>query len=178
MPKSTLDAYLDEIALSLKFAEENIKAAETEIREAHERGSRIWVLGNGGSLAVAQHFAQDLLKVHRISAQCLNDPSVITAFTNDDGFANCFYKPLVTLSQNEDVVVAFSCSGKSKNYKGVFDPMDDLLPRIKRIAIVGTGGGFMKDSADVSIHVKSDNYIVCEAAFGIVADLINKGLGT
>lgn len=178
MPKSTLDSYLDEVGLSLKFAEADIESAKIEIKEAHERGSRVWTLGNGGSLAVAQHFAQDLLKVHRIRAQCLNDPSVITAFTNDDGFGSCFYKPLLRLSQNEDVVIAFSCSGKSKNYKGIFDPMDDLLPRIKRIAIVGTDGGFMKDSADVSVHVKSDDYIVCEAAFGIVADLINKGLET
>ena len=132
---------------------------------------RVWTAGNGGSLAVAQHFAQDLIKSCGINAQCLSDPSIITAYGNDEGFHRCLDGPLDHLRRADDVIVIFSCSGKSLNLR-------DLASRFKQkmIAIVGTDGGFLKDYAGAYIHSKSHDYDVCETAFCVAADLIIKKL--
>jgi D-sedoheptulose 7-phosphate isomerase len=171
MSKPGLEIYVATVLSALQEEEDSIQEAVNAVRVAKETNGRIWVLGNGGSLAIAQHFAQDILKTHGVRAQCLNDPSVLTAYANDNGFSEAFFGPLSKLIQPEDLIIAFSCSGKSSNYSLIFNHMTN-----KKIAIVGTAGGFMKDTADVCVHVKSKDYKVCEAAFGIVADLINIGL--
>lgn len=172
MPKSTFEKYLNSISDALKGQEAAIQAALHEVVQTQMIGARMWVLGNGGSLAIAQHFAQDMLKVHGIKAQCMNDGSVITAFTNDHGFEWSMYDPLKVLIDPDDLIFAFSCSGKSRNYEQVFDKFKN-----RKVAVVGTDGGFMKQKATVCVHAKSNDYIVCEAAFGVVSDLINKRLG-
>ena len=132
---------------------------------------RVWTAGNGGSLAVAQHFAQDLIKSCGIDAQCLSDPSIITAYGNDEGFHRCFDGPMDKLRRADDVIVIFSCSGKSMNLIG-------LASRFKQkmIAVVGTDGGLLKDYAGACIHSKSQDYDVCETAFCVAADLIIRKL--
>ena len=171
MPKPALDDYVTDILVAISGQEENIQQAVLEVKRIKESDARIWVLGNGGSLATAQHFAQDLLKMRGVRAQCLNDPSVITAYTNDEGFENSFFLPLARLSDPYDLIFVFSCSGKSPNYSLIFGQITNRI-----IAVVGTDGGIMKDKADITIHIKSVDYRICEAAFGIVADLINIGL--
>lgn len=170
MPKPGLEQYVDSVLLSLLDSKEGIALATGEVFKARLDGARVWTLGNGGSLAIAQHFAQDILKMHGVRAQCLNDASVITAYSNDEGFENSFYGALAKLIDPRDLIFVFSCSGKSPNYKKIFE-----FPN-KKVAVVGTDGGFMKEMADVCIHVQHDDYRVCESAFGIVADLINIGL--
>lgn len=144
-----------------------IEKAAAIIEVAKAGRGRVWTAGNGGSLSIAQHFAQDLIKSCGISAQCLSDPSVITAYGNDEGFQNCFNGPIDILRRTDDVIVIFSCSGKSINHFG-------LASRFKQkmIAVVGTDGGILKDHAGACIHSKSREYDVCESAFSIVADMI------
>ena len=148
-----------------------IDKAATMIENAKVGRGRVWTAGNGGSLAVAQHFAQDLIKTCAVDSQCLSDPSVITAYGNDEGFDRCFDGPLDHLRRIDDVIVIFSCSGKSRNLQG-------LAARFKHkmIAIVGTDGGLLKDIAGACIHSKSHDYDVCETAFSVAADLIIRKL--
>lgn len=171
MPKLSIKDYLKNVRSSLKGQEDNIQKALEEVRLVKDTKARMWVLGNGGSLAIAQHFAQDILKCHAIRSQCMNDGSVMTAFTNDNGFEWSLYDPLKVLIGPEDLIFAFSCSGSSKNYEYVFEHLKN-----RKVAVVGTDGGFMKEKANVCVHANNDDYIICEAAFGIVADLINIGL--
>lgn len=153
----------------------DIGRATELMRAAHRTGGRIWVLGNGGSLAIAQHFAQDLLKCHGLRAQCLNDPSVLTAYSNDEGFTRSFFLPLKVLSSPADVIVVFSCSGKSRNYNHIF--FEGSAQRPKTVAVIGTDGGHFKAKADVAVHVRHMDYKVCETAFNVVADIINHHIG-
>lgn len=131
----------------------------------------IWILGNGGSLAVAQHFAQDLVKAHGIRAQCLNDPSIITAYANDERFDYAYFYPLMTLRHEGDATLIFSVSGRSRNYIEFVSQESSPL-----LAVVGKDGGFLKENADLSIHVKTEDYALCETAFSMVCDLISCGL--
>ena len=131
----------------------------------------VWVLGNGGSLAIAQHFAQDLLKMCEVKALAMNDPSVITAYTNDHSFEWAYYNPLNTLKNENDIVIIFSCSGRSRNYTEFVTEKKGKL-----LSVVGTTGGFLKEKSDLCIHVDSEDYQVCETAFCIICDLIVRSL--
>ena len=70
---------LEKIDLARRVAEKLIDA------------ERIYVIGNGGSSAMASHFAQDLRKVHRKSAHCVSDNVPhLTAVANDKDFEYIF----------------------------------------------------------------------------------------
>jgi len=165
------DIYLGNLAEATKGIDLEVMELEEAIFELHKAGKRLWILGNGGSLAVAQHFAQDLVKARGVRAQCLNDPSVITAYSNDQRFDYCFYAPLRVLMAAGDGVLVFSCSGKSRNFIEFIS--QETVPLF---AVVGTDGGFLKEKAKVCVHVESQDYALCETAFSMVADLINYGL--
>lgn len=144
-----------------------IKAAASVITTVRDSGGMVWAVGNGGSAAIAQHFAQDLLKACGIRAQALNDVSVITAYSNDVAFSKCYEAPLKALwRQGLDAIFIFSCSGKSRNVESlahIFSPC---------VAIVGTDGGTLAKDSDIHIHVRSEEYDVCETAFSVVSDLL------
>ena len=163
--------YVGSLSKLLDGADDAVFLISKVLKAAKNDRRSVWILGNGGSLAVAQHFAQDLLKMAEIKAQCLNDPSVITAYSNDHAFDYCYYAPLRVLRGDHDPVIIFSCSGKSRNYiefvSGGVHPL---------IAVVGTDGGFLKDSADIVLHIFSNDYQLCETAFSILCDLVLKEL--
>lgn len=174
MPEIFLDRYLAEISAAMRGLDSDIEHAFNHLRIAKANGRRVLVLGNGGSLAIAQHFAQDLLKLCRVRAWTINCPSMITAHANDDGFEMSYYNPAMKLLDEHDPIIMFSCSGKSRNYIEFFSDFGKVRNPV--ISIVGTDGGFMKTKSQVSIHVKSNDYQVCETAFCVIADVMVKGL--
>ena len=171
MPQPRRDDYLVELAEATEGIDPGVESMVEAIASLKRSGNRLWILGNGGSLALAQHFAQDLLKAHGIRAQCLNDPSVITAYANDHSFDYCFFAPLRELADKGDGVLIFSVSGKSRNYVEFasqgFHPL---------LAVVGSDGGFLLEKSDHAVHIRSGDYALCETAFSMVADLISAGL--
>jgi len=88
---------------------------------AERDGNRIYVMGNGGSATTASHIAGDLNKTCRLKAQALTDSNyLITGLANDEGYEEIFSKQLERLVQKNDVIIAISGSGNSKNIlKGV-----------------------------------------------------------
>lgn len=171
--KSKIDHHLSNILKALKHKgnDVSIRRAEAQIRITYSMGGTVWVVGNGGSLAIAQHFAQDLLKTCKVRAQTLNDGSVITAYANDIAFSKCHEEPLsVLFKPGRDCLVIFSCSGSSRNVADLpykFNPV---------IAIIGTDGGSLIKDSDICIHVNSHDYDVCETGFSIVADILIQNL--
>lgn len=166
-----LDAHIARISESLSGSMPDIEKAAEIIKTAKKSRGRVWTAGNGGSLTIAQHFAQDLIKSCGVDAQCLSDPSIITAYGNDEGFHRCFDGPLDILRRDNDAIVVFSCSGKSTNLLGLA-----VRFRHKMIAVTGTDGGMLKDYAGACIHSKSRDYDVCETAFSVAADLVIRKL--
>ena len=83
---------------------------------ALKRAKKIWIIGDGGSAALADHFACDLLKNCRLPAISLcSNAAVLTAIANDYSFAEVFLMQLKILFNKGDLLVIFSTSGDSKN---------------------------------------------------------------
>jgi D-sedoheptulose 7-phosphate isomerase len=120
------------------------------IVERIRAGGRLYVLGNGGSAADAQHIAAELVGRFKLDREGLpataltTDTSALTAITNDYGQDSMFSRQVDALVRQEDVVWALSVSGTSSN---VIQAMESA----KRIG--ATLIGFTGRRGDVLAHL-------------------------
>ena len=132
------------------------------IAEVRDRGSRIYIIGNGGSAATASHFASDLCKGAinaarpRIKAFALVENTALnTAWANDTAYENIFAEQIANHVVEGDLVIAISCSGNSPNIlRGV------TAARGKgamTIAFTAFDGGKVKDLVDITLIISGDN---------------------
>ncbi len=142
-------------------------------------GKRIFIAGNGGSCAIAEHISTDLNKRCSVKAYTLSNNSLQTALTNDYGQENTFVEWLKMNHFNKgDYLVAISSSGKSKNILNALEHAHDCLG--STLSIFGMDGEnpfpekfFEHDY----IHIDNYNYGVIELTseiilHGIVEDLV------
>lgn len=80
-----------------------------------EYKNSIYIIGNGGSAAVASHAQIDFLNVAKLKAQVLHESSTITCMANDYGYENAFARILETMLSKNDLLIAISSSGQSQN---------------------------------------------------------------
>lgn len=83
--------------------------------KTHRAGKKIIFIGNGGSSAMASHCAVDFTKNAKVRCINFNEADLITCFANDFGYERVFEKALEFYSDQGDVVVCISSSGKSRN---------------------------------------------------------------
>ena len=86
-----------------------------ELIEKIKKARFIWICGNGGSAATAEHFATDLVKKGYKAIALSSNTSVITMIANDYGYDEIFAKQLHCFGQERDLLITISCSGASKN---------------------------------------------------------------
>lgn len=98
--------------------EENIvglnKAVEI-IAATKDTKATIYLVGNGGSSAIAEHMAVDFTKNAGLKAQAISGTPMLTTFSNDYGYEYVFSKILERFANKGDVLFAISSSGQSKN---------------------------------------------------------------
>ena len=100
---------------------ETIAEAAEVITKALRQNGTVYVCGNGGSAADAQHIAGELVgRFERerkgLAAIALTtDTSVITAISNDYGYENAYRRQVDALVRKGDVLWAISTSGRSAN---------------------------------------------------------------
>lgn len=92
------------------------------LAETAEGRGRVFIVGNGGSAALASHFQNDLVKgaavqgKPAIRAACLMDNvPLLTAWANDDAWETALVRELEALADAGDVLVVISTSGRSPN---------------------------------------------------------------
>lgn len=128
----------------------------------------VYVVGNGGSLSLANHFAQDLCKQCGISAIALTDASIISAYANDENFNDIFVRQLECHMADGDCLVAFSSSGNSEDVYRACKKAMEYHAGTRVISFTGFSGGVIKTASDISIHVPSDNYGIVETAHSLI----------
>lgn len=85
------------------------------IRKKKKNGKTVFVCGNGGSAATAEHFANDLFSKD-VRAFCLNsNTAIVTMIANDFGYPFVFSKQLNLYADKGDLLITISCSGISPN---------------------------------------------------------------
>ena len=98
-----------------------VKAVGAVIIAAFERGGTLYTFGNGGSAADAQHFTGEVIGHYRRDRRPLpavtlsTDATVSTCIANDYAFEDIFSRQVQALARPNDVVAAFTTSGRSQN---------------------------------------------------------------
>ena len=125
-------------------------------------GGKILLCGNGGSAADAQHLAAEFLirlrpKINRQPIPAISlctDTSMLTACGNDYKFEDVFLRPFKALSKKNDILIAISTSGNSKNIKVLNQAKKE---KIVSIGLLGNKGGKAKNLCNYKIIVDSKN---------------------
>ena len=121
-----------------------------------KNGGTIFICGNGGSFAHAQHLTTELVvryKLNRIAIKsiCLgSNQANLTAIGNDLSFDQIFSRELSSLYNSNDIVLILSTSGKSPNVIEVAKYVREMGGNA--LALLGKDGGELKDI--------TDNYII------------------
>ena len=82
---------------------------------ARKNKKKIIIFGNGGSASIASHFSVDLTKNAKIRCVNCNEADLITCFSNDYGYEHWIEMAINYFGDKNDVLIAISSSGKSKN---------------------------------------------------------------
>jgi D-sedoheptulose 7-phosphate isomerase len=137
------------------------------ILRAYHSGSTIYLFGNGGSAALASHFACDLGKGtvnghgKRFHVLALTDNvPLMTAWANDSKYDDIFAEQLSNFVRRDDIAFAISGSGNSANVLRALEVAKEA--GAVTVGLTGFHGGKMKDLCDVCMIVPSDNMQIIE----------------
>ena len=137
-----------------------ISISET-IKKVNENDGTIFIVGNGGSAAVASHASVDFTKAAKIRATTFNESSLLTCFSNDYGYENWVEKALGFYAKKNDMLILISSSGQSKNILNAARKAKEMkLPLV-------TFSGFssenrLKELGDVNLWIDSSKYNIVE----------------
>lgn len=85
------------------------------LAQAIRKARRVFICGNGGSAANAQHLANDLTGCGIDAEALCADSAVLSMIANDFGWEEVFAVPLRTKAEEGDLLIALSGSGRSEN---------------------------------------------------------------
>ena len=143
--------------------QKKIEKLSDQIAKKILNGGKILTCGNGGSSCDAQHLVAELIvrltpKNNRRSIPALflgMDMATLTACGNDLGYNEIFSRSLEGLGKQNDILICYSTSGKSKNIIKVLNKAKQL--KIYSISFLGKGGGPAKKLSSEHIIVPSNN---------------------
>jgi phosphoheptose isomerase len=160
--------YADVLAKALVSIDwRQLDRAIAEIECARLRRARLWVAGNGGSAAIADHLLCDWVKGTIAPSQLpihvhslVSSTALLTACGNDFGYDVCFSRQIEMQAQLSDVLICISSSGNSANILAALRQAGAM--GLKTIAFTGFSGGEAAKLADISLHIPAHNYGVVE----------------
>jgi len=161
--------------------EPGLTAALQILARMRAKNGCVYVIGNGGSAAVASHAVIDLINVAKLRAFTLHEPSVLTCIVNDYGYENAYSRLLAHMAQPGDVLIAISSSGRSMNIRNAAAQV------VNNGGSVITLSGFLDDNplrsmGDVNIWLDASDYGLVEIGHQFVlhnmSDRFGAGYGS
>lgn len=162
--KSTIDRLLHNLEASIRAKQEfmertaaleTFSAAVAATVSAYQAGRRIYIAGNGGSAADAQHLAAEFVsKLARdrapLAAEALTtDSSILTAIGNDYGYEKVFSRQLAGKAVAGDIFLGITTSGRSPNILLALEQCRAM--GVPSIVFTGRDGGPALTLADYAI---------------------------
>jgi D-sedoheptulose 7-phosphate isomerase len=141
-----------------------IAAAAERMVQSLRADGKILACGNGGSAADSQHFSAELLNRFEMERPGLaaialtTDTSTLTSIGNDFDFEQIFSKQVRALGHKNDVLLAITTSGNSKNVLAAVAAAHEN--GISVVALTGRNGGKMTEilrPSDIHICVPAQN---------------------
>ena len=164
------DDYVERLARAAgSIDREQLAAAANRLEDTFQRGAWLYVCGNGGSAAIANHLLCDYAKCIQTDTEIRPrvislsaNLEMITAIANDIEYDDCFAYQLATTGRPGDVLMTISASGDSENIVRTVKWAAEN--GMHTIALTGFNGGRSAELAEINLHVAGDNYGVIEDA--------------
>ncbi|MCL5674360.1 MAG: SIS domain-containing protein [Candidatus Omnitrophica bacterium] len=144
--------------LEKNFHDKIYKTASIILDTIQKRG-KILLCGNGGSAADCQHFAGEMLGRFLKERQPVpfisltTNTSILTSLANDYSFDSVFSRQVEGIGNRQDVLLAFSTSGTSKNIISAIYAAKNK--KMKIIGFTGKTPNQMEEISDVCLGVDS-----------------------
>ena len=146
-----------------------------------EKNNKVLVCGNGGSAALANHFACDHQKILNETkilkpfiVSLASNTALMTAISNDNNFDDIYKDQINQIGKKNDVLITISSSGNSENIVRAI--LSAKKKSMKTISLTGFNGGRSKKIADINLHIDSKNYGIIESLHHTVMNLISQYL--
>ena len=149
----------DQAAAALRRVDQEYLQAVTAgaelLVDALGSGRRVFVFGNGGSAADAQHIAAELVGRFAQERPALpavalaTNSALLTAWSNDRGYDDAFARELSALAASGDVAWAISTSGNSPSVVRALTVARES--GLRTLGLTGAAGGEMRRLCDVLI---------------------------
>jgi len=148
---------------------------------AHDKDTRVWVMGNGGSALAAQHCETDWSKsVWEATGKALhvralvNNIGNVTAYGNDLGYDDVFANQLAALGAPGEIALLISGSGNSPNILRAAEKAKTL--GMTTISMSGFGGGKVAALVDTPIVISVQDMQIIEDLHVVFCHLVMKHL--
>jgi len=151
----------------------SFNAVVRTVVRAYKNGGRIYIAGNGGSAADAQHLAAEFVsKLAKdrapLAAEALTvDSSILTAIGNDYGYEQLFARQIAGKMRAEDVFLGITTSGHSRNILVALEQCRDM--ELHSIVFTGRDGGEAVRLANQSIIVPGSSTSVIQELHIVLA---------
>jgi len=159
-----------------KDVHDNISVSVDKITAALKKGNRIWLCGNGGSAADAQHLAAEFtgrFYLNRVSlpAEALHcNTSYLTAVANDYSYDVVYSRLVEGVCNTGDVLIGLSTSGNSANIINAFEAA--RKKQIFTIGFTGSSGGKLKPLSDILFNIPTDDTPRIQEAHILIGHII------
>lgn len=168
-PISDFHTYFEnssQVMAGLPYAQ--IEEVAAHLERAYHDERTVFLFGNGGSAALASHFACDLAKgtaqqkvPKRFRVLSLTDnTSLVTAWANDTSYDLVFAEQLRNFIRSGDIAFAISGSGSSPNVLRALEVARE--EGAINIGLTGFKGGKMRELCDLCVIIPSDNMQIIE----------------
>jgi len=156
-----LKNYINEFSLLVEKSIKNIEQLEQvkdALVSASKKGNKSIIVGNGGSAAIASHFAVDLTKNAKIRCINFNESDLITCFANDYGYEHWVKKAVEFYGDEGDVFIGISSSGSSENIlNGCRAAFEKKFSKV--ITLSGMNSeNLLRELGDINLWVNSKAY--------------------
>ncbi len=147
----------------------------TRLEAVRAMKGKVILIGNGGSAALVAHMHNDLMKCDGIRAMLCTDVSLLTAYTNDDGYDTAYAQQIRTWGDAGDVLIAVSSSGRSENI------LNGVAAARARSMQVITLSGFdaenpLRRLGDINFYLASHQYGYVEMGHGVICHYLTDSL--
>lgn len=138
---------------------ERLEQAIDVLVETFRSEKRVYLCGNGGSAADAQHIAAEFsgmfyLRRKALPAEALHvNASFMTAVANDYSYAEVFKRSVEAFGKEGDVLIGISTSGNSENI--LLAQKEACMRGMTVISMTGKTGGKLRQSADILLNAPS-----------------------
>jgi D-sedoheptulose 7-phosphate isomerase len=161
---------------------ETIAAIAEALVEALERGGTLYLCGNGGSAADAQHVAGEFVGRFSRERKALpavaltTDTSILTCIANDYAYEKVFARQAEALVRRGDILWAFSTSGTSANVLAAACVAKEKGARV--VAFTGRAGSPLERIADLCFCADDESTArsqeIHQLAYHIICDLVER----